>query len=665
MQEPVAYSGNNPYIFVSYAHKNAGLVMPFISALQEKYNVWFDEGIHYGEEWEEEITQKLIGCHLFLYMITEDSLRSTNCQDEIHYARNNGKPFVNVVLTRDVKMDEKFKLRYGRFQVCKLYTFDTPQAAIIDLARKCKHFEPTAKLTDELEDTKQVRYVNPDDHTKREDRPYTAPPRSLLKDYPLLGDGANHEAVSQSIEEVLASHNIKVQVVGYFRGPTFTQYAVQLGEGVRYQHVCDLASEIAHKLHLPEEEINIVPKVSNMDAIGVEITNEVRSCVGLKSLLVSNKFRENRKLYFPLGVDVLGNPYYCDVLSAPHMLIAGSSGSGKSVCLNTLLCSILFNYRPDYVKFILLDPYGGYNMGVYNNLPHNLLGRPVVTLAHAIKTLDWALQEMERRYALMRDLEVHRWDEYNAKLMAKTMLYGDSLQNQLQRKPYIILIIDELLGFMVSNKKIAADLETRIARLTSKARAAGIHVVLTTQRPAAGIISGVIKNNMPMRVAFKTTNQIDSKAILEKDGAEKLCGKGDMYLMNSQFNELKRLQGPFVSDDEVVGICEYIRANNGSKVDKAAVRYIFEEEQVDDKKDEATTEEREDELFIKAVIAASRQGFVSSVYLQHLLFIDWDCAERLLDRMVACGFIEEKPTGANECKVLITPEECDRLIRGT
>ena len=506
----------------------------------------------------------------------------------------------------------------------------------------------------------QARAFAPDPKEVKKARPYTPPPLYLLKDYPPPIDTEDYEETSKSLEEAFASYGIEVHVIGHTRGPTYTQYAVRLADGVPFKRVSTLGQDIVRKMCL-SEEINIVPKVPNMDAIGVEIINKTRSQVGLKPLLTSNKFRQDKKLYFVLGVDVMGQPYYCDLLKGPHMLIAGSSGSGKSVCLNTLICSLLFNYKPDYVKFILVDPKGGVEMGMYNDLPHNLLGKAAVTPANTIKALDWAIDEMERRYGLMRDLNVRSWGDYNDKLLAA---------NQ-PRQPYILIIIDELADLMASSKKNAGDIEVRIARLTAKARASGIHVIVATQRPSVDVITGTIKNNIPTRVAFKTATQIDSKTILEKGCAEKLYGRGDMYFMSSEFNELKRLQGPFLSDDEANDICDNIRANNDCVVDESAASRIFKEE-ADEAKEEvvesvdAPEEEgdvNEENLFERAVRYAASQGFVSISRLQRMFRLGFNRAALLVDEMEAREFIEKPLMGSSKPRrVLITPEECDEIF---
>ena len=510
---------------------------------------------------------------------------------------------------------------------------------------------------------RQARTCQPKPAPPKKVRPYTAPSLYLLRDFPPPVDMEDYEAMYHNIEDAFASYGMQVRVLGHTRGPTYTQYAVQLADGLTFKRVVGYEQDIVRKMRL-NEEINIVPKVPNMDAIGVEVVNRTRSTVGLKPLLTSGVFRQDKKLYFALGVDVMGHPYYCDILSGPHMLIAGSSGSGKSVCLNTLICCLLFNYKPDYVKFILIDPKGGVEMDVYNDLPHNLLGQSATTPAATLKALDWAIEEMERRYGLMRTVNIRSLGEYNDKM----------LQMGMPRLPYILVIIDELADLMKLNKKMANDMETRISRLTAKARACGIHVIVATQRPSVDVITGTIKNNIPTRVAFRTATQIDSKTILERGCAEKLYGKGDLFFMANGANELKRLQCPFLSDDEVFAICEDIRAHNESVVDAAVAARIFREEATDDAqmeedfgaRDTKPTEDNPngDPMFERVVRYVAATGTASISRIQREFRMGFARAGYLVDEMERRGFVgPADPNGSNRPRtVLITPADCDDIF---
>lgn len=496
----------------------------------------------------------------------------------------------------------------------------------------------------------------------RRPKPYVAPPLSLLRDYPPPMDMENYDEVYQRIEQAFASFDIKVRVLGHTRGPTFTQYAVQLADGVSVKRVTSLEQDIVRKLRLGQD-ISIIPSVPGMDAIGVEMPNKTRSTVGLKPLLAAPDFRKTNKLYFVLGVDVRGNAYNCDILSGPHMLIAGSSGSGKSVCLNTLICSLLFNYTPDYVKFILIDPKGGVEMEVYNDVPHNLLGKAATNPSSTIKALDWAIEEMDRRYALLKDEGVRNIAGYNDAM----------IKSNRQRMPYILIIIDELADMMKSSKKMANDLEQRIARLTAKARACGIHVIVATQRPSVDVITGTIKNNIPSRVAFKTATQIDSKTILEKGCAEKLYGKGDMYYMGSDCNELRRLQAPFLDDDEVYDVTDYIRAHNEAWTDEALVGRIFKEDVPDTQIEEdfgvsstSGGEGKTDSLFEQACRLVAKNGTVSISKLQREFRIGFTRAGYLVDEMEKRGFVDSFNDGSRIVRnVKITPADCNEIFGNT
>ena len=334
--------------------------------------------------------------------------------------------------------------------------------------------------------------------------------------------------------------------------------------------------------------------------------------------------------------------------------------------MNTLICSLLFNYKPDYVKFILIDPKGGVELDVYNDLPHNLLGKAAVTPTSTIRSLDWAIEEMERRYGMMKEANVRNLGAYNDVMMSKGY----------PRVPYLLVIIDELADLMKSSKKMATDLEQRIARLTAKARACGIHVIVATQRPSVDVITGTIKNNIPTRVAFKTATQIDSKTILEKGCAEKLYGKGDMFFMSSEFNEFKRLQGPFLDDSEVYSITEYIREHNDSTADETLADRIFREDPVDSagdaqiEEDFGITKENAasgtlggDSLFEQAVRYAVTQGSISISRLQRAFRIGFTRAGYLIDEMEKRGIIDVAVPGSSQPRrVMITSEELEEIF---
>ena len=527
-----------------------------------------------------------------------------------------------------------------------------------------ENVRPHAPAVPDAKTERQARACQPKPAPPKKARPYTAPSLYLLRDFPSPVDMEDYETMYHNIEDAFASYGMQVRVLGHTRGPTYTQYAVQLADGLTFKRVAGYEQDIVRKMRL-NVEINIVPKVPNMDAIGVEVVNRTRSTVGLKPLLTSGVFRQDKKLYFALGVDVMGNPYYCDILSGPHMLIAGSSGSGKSVCLNTLICCLLYNYKPDYVKFILIDPKGGVEMDVYNDLPHNLLGQSATTPTTTLKALDWAIEEMERRYGLMRTVNIRSLGEYNDKM----------LQMGMPRLPYILVIIDELADLMKLNKKMANDMETRISRLTAKARACGIHVIVATQRPSVDVITGTIKNNIPTRVAFRTATQIDSKTILEKGCAEKLYGKGDLFFMANGANELKRLQCPFLSDDEVFAICEDIRANNDSAADAEAAARVFREDALDDaqieedmgmRDDTRSTDDNPngDPMFERVVRYVASTGTVSISRIQREFRMGFARAGYLVDEMEKRGFVgAADPNGSNRPRtVLITPADCDEIF---
>lgn len=488
--------------------------------------------------------------------------------------------------------------------------------------------------------------------------PYTAPPHRLLHDQKPPQTGENYVEMYGMLEDAFASYGFSVRVIAHTRGPSYTQYAVQLPDGVSYKRVQMLEEDITRKINV-ETPVKFVPKVLNLDAIGVEIVNEIPDEVALKPLLTNPVFGVDKKLCFALGVDVMGQPFYCDILKGPHMMIAGSSGSGKSVCLNTLICSVLYNYKPDYVKFILVDPKGGVEMSTYNDLPHNMLGRAAVTPGCVLRAFDWAIEEMGKRYEAMRKLGVRSLGAYNDIM----------LETGRQRLPYILVIVDELADLMNKGKKIATEMTARLADLTGKARACGIHVIVATQRPSVDVITGTVKNNIPMRVALKTATQIDSKTILERGCAEHLIGHGDMYFMGDGSSKLQRLQGPFLSDDEVNNITDFIRANNESSVDEELLNRIFREEEsavdiLDDffEGDFSPIEGEMDEFLPRAVVRAADLGSISITRIEREFRIGFPRAASILDTMCRMGIVEDGAPGSTRPRrVLVTPMQAREI----
>ena len=476
-------------------------------------------------------------------------------------------------------------------------------------------------------------------------RPYTPPPVSLLKEFPPTHDEEGVEERAEQLVQALASFNINSQVIDHKTGPTFTQFAVSLPANMSVNKLTPLEKDIKRKLMI-EKNIRIIPSVPGLDAVGVEVPNKKTSMIGLRSLISSPDFAKENKLYFAIGVDVSGKAVYGDLLKMPHLLVAGSTGSGKSVCLNVMICSIMYHYSPETVRFIMIDP-KKVELSVYKNMPHMVMPSTVTDAGKAINALTWAVNEMDRRYDVLQENNCRNIGEYN-ELQKKT---GG------KKMYYIVLIVDEMADLMSRAKR---DVEDKIQCLTSKARAAGIHLVVATQRPSVDVITGTIKNNIPTRIAFKVTSVNDSRTILDRGGAESLFGNGDMLYCPPDGGEPVRLQGPYVGD-EVLNVVNFIKEHNDCSYDAGAEKFIQADKQADADPAAAPSVpdgmDAEDELFADALLSVIEAGQASISKLQRKFRIGYGRAARIIDTMEERGFIG--PTDANNKPraVLITASE--------
>jgi S-DNA-T family DNA segregation ATPase FtsK/SpoIIIE len=350
--------------------------------------------------------------------------------------------------------------------------------------------------------------------------------------------------LSRTIEDTLASFKVEAQVVNVNPGPAVTQFEVQPAVGVKVSKITGLEKDLA--LALAASSIRIEAPIPGKSAVGIEIPNSSISVVGIREVVDSEEFEASKgKLKLPLGKDITGNPVIADMVKMPHLLVAGATGSGKSVAINAFLCGLLLKHTPDELKLILVDP-KMVEMIVYNNIPHLL--SPVVTeLERVVPTLKWATREMERRYKIFARHGVRNLDSY--KQLARK-------RSDLEPMPYILIVIDELADLMM----MAPDeTETYICRLAQMARATGIHLIIATQRPSVDVITGLIKANFPSRMAFAVTSQVDSRVVLDGPGADMLLGRGDMLYMAADAAKLVRIQGTYVSDREVEKIVDFWR----------------------------------------------------------------------------------------------------------
>ncbi|MCR4895899.1 MAG: DNA translocase FtsK [Lachnospiraceae bacterium] len=489
---------------------------------------------------------------------------------------------------------------------------------------------------------------------------YQFPSYNLLKPGVKKG-GSNRQEIaeiSQRLVDTLNSFGVNVTIADVSVGPTVTRYEMIPEQGVKVSKIVGLSDDI--KLSLAAADIRIEAPIPGKSAVGIEVPNRENSPVALRDLLESQEFRNfNSTLAFAVGKDIAGKPIVADIGKMPHVLIAGATGSGKSVCINTLIMSLLYKSRPDEVQLILIDP-KVVELSVYNRIPHLIM--PVVTDPHqASATLQWAVTEMERRYRLFADAGVRDLAGYNDHLTGQRM-NGEDVGPNLYK---LVIIIDELADLMMVASK---DVEESICRLAQLARAAGIHLVVATQRPSVNVITGLIKANMPSRIAFAVSSGVDSRTILDSFGAEKLLGKGDMLFYPQGYTKPARLQGAFVSDDEVSKVVEFL-ANQRLHNDFAeeAQSQVGKETQSSASDGGASSEDEErDPLFEKAGWTLVRQkedgGKKASIgYLQRALKIGFNRAARIMDALSDAGVIGPDQ-GTSGREILMSPQEFEMYL---
>jgi len=423
---------------------------------------------------------------------------------------------------------------------------------------------------------------------------------------------------SQALEDVLNDFGIKVKVIGTEIGPVITRYELKVAPGIRVSKIVGLSNNIA--LSLAAQRVRIVAPIPGKAAIGIEVPNSERRLVTLGDLFALSNVKKGKILDFYLGLDISGDPIILNLREAPHMLIAGATGSGKSVCLSTIICSFLYTCPADEVKFIMVDP-KMVELKIYNDIGH-LLTEVITNPKKASLALKWLVNEMEKRYKLMEQLSARDISRYNMKAQSKNK------PEEFPKMPYIVLIVDELADLMMVSPK---DVEESIARLAQKARAVGIHLILATQRPSVDVITGLIKANFPSRIAFQVASKIDSRTILDQNGAEQLLGKGDMLMSFAASPELVRVQGAFLSDDEVYDIVQDVKKHSYPHYDSA----ITSEESIK----AMQGNDMGDEVYAQALELVKTTRKASASFLQRRLSIGFNRAARYIEMMEEQGLV--------------------------
>ena len=452
------------------------------------------------------------------------------------------------------------------------------------------------------------------------------------------------QEMSRKLEQTLQSFSVEAKVTNYTSGPTLTRFELTPGLGVKVSRIVNLSDDIA--LNLAAYGVRIEAPIPGKSAIGIEIPNKKTQPVLLRGILEEPSFlklSQSAPLLSVIGRDVAGQPIYCDISKMPHLLIAGATGSGKSVCINSMLISLLYHSSPQDLRLLLIDP-KVVELSVYNGIPHLL--QPVVTdPKKAFGVLNWAVVEMDRRYNLFADRQVRDIGSYNE-------VIKHFPEEDPEYLPLVLIVIDELADLMATTSN---EVEDAIQRLMAKARAAGIHVIIATQRPSVDVITGVIKANIPSRIAFSVASQVDSRTILDTGGAEKLLGKGDLLYFPQTSPKALRGQGAFVTDAEVENVLNHIRSLYGDNYDDSVAEAIANPEAVGQSVDQVAGEE-EDELFDDALRLVVETGYASISLLQRRLTIGYPRAARLVDRLHDLGYVGPFE-GSKPRKVLISMEQ--------
>ncbi|WP_144555159.1 DNA translocase FtsK [Bacillus sp. X1(2014)] len=492
--------------------------------------------------------------------------------------------------------------------------------------------EKNNQVIDLIPRIEEITQAEPDDSH------YVFPTSSLLNPPVTVGNDTKWLLEQEEIlNETLQNFNVGASVVNVTQGPAVTRFEVQPEPGVKVNKITNLTDDI--KLSLAARDIRMEAPIPGKHTIGIEVPNQKSRPVFINEIIQSSTFKESTSpLTAVLGLDIAGKPIVTDLKKMPHGLIAGATGSGKSVCINTILVSLLFKASPEDLKLLLIDP-KMVELAPYNRIPH--LVSPVITdVKAATAALKWAVEEMERRYELFAHTGVRDINRFN-ELAIKHKQYADKL-------PFIVIIIDELADLMMMSP---ADVEEAICRIAQKARACGIHLIVATQRPSVDVITGLIKANIPTRIAFSVSSQVDSRTIIDISGAEKLLGRGDMLFLENGSSKPVRLQGTFVSDEEIDLVVGHVR-------EQREPDYLFEQEELLKK---AQVTETEDELFYEACEFIIDQGGASTSSLQRRFKIGYNRAARLMDMLETSGYITSA-NGSKAREVLITHADLESIL---
>lgn len=493
----------------------------------------------------------------------------------------------------------------------------------------------------------------------RQQKKYSFPPLSCLKKIEKSGSGNSPKQLKETalrLQQTLNTFGVKVTVTDISQGPSVTRYELQPETGVKVSKIVGLSDDI--KLNLAATDIRIEAPIPGKAAVGIEVPNKENSAVGLRELIESNEFKDfNSDIAFAVGKDISGKVVVADIAKMPHMLIAGATGSGKSVCINTIIMSILYKAHPDDVKLIMVDP-KVVELSVYNGIPHLLI--PVVTEPKkAAAALHWGVAEMTDRYKKFADLNVRDLKGYNKQVQAMKDRNDPDAPEKMSQ---IVIIVDELADLMMV---AAQEVEESICRLAQLARAAGIHLIIATQRPSVDVITGLIKANMPSRVAFAVSSGVDSRTILDMNGAEKLLGKGDMLFYPQGYAKPARIQGAFVSDNEVSNVVDFLKnqaiGNTYNEDIEEKIKSLGSESSAGSGGGYSEGGNEKDQYFIEAGKFIIDKEKASIGMLQRVFKIGFNRAARIMDQLSEAGVVGEEE-GTKPRKVLMSMEQFEQYI---
>ena len=612
---------------------------------EQTEDISFDDEINEYED--------LLGEEEFDEDFSDEDDEGRETEEEVYWGSEKDKPQKSILEIEKERLLEKKTIIGNKALESSFGDSGTPgvqtSTDITGISERRDNMGAHNKKNDDIEPLiPEIPVTNPPEPPK----PYVFPPKSLLSkasgDEEGISDEELHET-ARKLQETLAAFGVNVKVTDVSCGPTVTRYELQPEQGVKVSRITALTDDI--KLNLAAADIRIEAPIPGKAAVGIEVPNKKNLMVHFRDLIDNKAFDEHQsKLVFAVGKDIGGQTMISDIAKMPHLLIAGATGSGKSVCINTLIMSILYKAKPNEVKLIMVDP-KVVELSVYNGIPHLML--PVVTdPKKAAAALNWAVAEMKRRYDLFAEKGVREIKGFNKKVGKESPEW----------MPQIVIIVDELADLMMVSSK---EVEESICRLAQLARAAGIHLVIATQRPSVNVITGLIKANVPSRVAFAVSSQVDSRTILDGAGAEKLLGKGDMLFFPSGYPKPVRVQGAFVSDSEVFAVVEFIKtvndpAHKTSDITEQ-VNAVTQTENAKDGNSVSTEDDAYDEYFDQAGRLIIDKDKASIGMLQRVYRIGFNRAARIMDQLAEAGVVGEED-GTKPRKILMCKEDFEDFI---